>query len=83
MLSFSVLSELFAKAPIDIYILFTAAVIFIFLSQPIYVRQVNSCYFKCLIGRRQVWGADRDAFLCRACKRGVSNVRACLPPRNA
>lgn len=46
-LSLSGLSELFAKAPIDIYIILTAAVICIFLSQPTCMRQVNSyCPFQ-------------------------------------
>lgn len=82
-LSLSGLSELLAKALTDIYLALTASVIFIFLSQPICTRQVHSYYFKCTVGRKQVWRADIDAFLCRTCKRGASSVRAGLTPRNA
>jgi len=79
-LSLSGLSEFFAEAPIDIYIVLAAEAICIFSSQPTCMRQVNTHYFKCPVGRRQVWGADVDALLRRACKRGASNMRPRLTP---
>lgn len=68
--------------PVDFYIVLTAAVICIFLSQPTCMRQVNSYHLFQVVSRRQVWGADIDSFLRRAYKRAFK-MKASLTPWNA